>query len=209
MKIKIKNIPYLTLLLGILVLACSKNDSNENKTESFYELYGDQPYLGQVESRAYFPDGQSSNKNQGQGSFHLIKGKGDSVKLVVYGKLSTSDSVSFILGGVQNGTDWIMSDGEQEANVHGQLLSGILNVGDMKLTLKGNLFDNLLFLELSQEFLATYENIPLGTVIKYNFNLEKVDKTSGNQTPCTNIVWIWKNIWTPSGLQMIQVPQCR
>src|SRR3546814_10675840 len=133
--IKRKNIVYITLLIGFLALACSKNESHDGKTNSFYEVYGDQPYIGQVESRAYFPDGQSSNKKQGQGSFHLLKGKGDSVKLVVYGKLLTSDSVRFILGGVQNGTDWIMSDGEQEANVHGQLLSGTLNIGDMKLTL--------------------------------------------------------------------------
>jgi hypothetical protein len=210
----------ITILLIIAVVLTMTFGCKQKKSASTY--LGD-PYMGSVRVSVVHPDFRDK-RDRGTGSAHITELDNGKSKLTIFGAIKKEDGdTGFSMEGVADGASWKSDDTSMvfEISKDGSIQGGGTAIGH-EITFAGNVTPTVFKLVVKMKTLTpTQGGYPSGTVFSFDYDLRRKDKSGSDKKDlakttdkdeptrgCENIRWVFRNIWTPGGLQMIQVPEC-
>ena len=182
--------------------------------------YSGDPYMGTLKVSIVHPDYPVKN-DQGTGSARITDQKDGKSRLVIFGTIKKKDGdAGFAVDGSYDGKGWKSdsSDIAFEIAPDGSI-TGEGTMPGQKFQFSGDVTESVFKLGVKVEVLEKTEGgYPPGTVFNFNYDLKRdkaiaksggaKEKPTNKSGPCGSIHWEFRNIWTPGGLQMIQVPVC-
>lgn len=208
-------IKLLCLLAVLVVLGCSKDDSNNtsNDKKDFISLYKEEPYLGKATAKMYVSGYDPLPSIDGTGTFSLDKVKGDSAMIIIDANFSGGDSYNLALPGKQQGKEWAFhgSTGSFSINDKGSM-SGEAADGKKGIQWKGNIFDDRIMLDVTIKYLIPEGNIPAASILRSTLDLKrKGNGTGGNGAGCERLIWVNKAVynWGSGTMDLALLPVCQ
>jgi hypothetical protein len=197
------------LILSMTMVSCQKGES---------QPFSGDPYMGSVHVRIE-ADGYKTKRDEGSGSAHFVDSAGKFAKLVVFGAIKdTAGDAGFSLGGVYTEKGWASDAASTRFRIDDKgVISGSGSMPGNKISFSGTATSSNIDLIVKMVSLeSTAGGWPAGTLFTFRYLLRrrsnKQDDGDGgvarNPKDCKRIRWQMRNIWTPGGLQMIQVPVC-
>lgn len=195
------------LILSMTLASCQEGES---------QPFSGDPYMGSVHVRIE-ADGYKTKRDEGSGSAHFVDSTGKFAKLVVFGAIrDTAGDAGFSLDGVYKEKGWVSNAGTTSFRIDEKgIISGSGSMPGNKISFSGTASTSNIDLTVKMVSLeATAGGWPAGTLFTYRYllrrqlNKQQDGGVARNSKDCKRIRWQMRNIWTPGGLQMIQVPVC-
>ncbi|QNL51669.1 hypothetical protein H8S90_08890 [Olivibacter sp. SDN3] len=204
-----KNVLYLVLLPVLLCYGCNKDGNVEPEArEDFISTYGGDPFLGDATGRLTLND-EFLYRWKGDATIALLEAHDDSVSIVFRADFGEEGEMNFKLRGQQQGMDYLSGEEPDDYfKVSENNISGQSRNASQYMTFDGRMAAGRVSMDMTVEFMEEMDHFPQGSILELSFSgrreVEQDDGSSGEGCQMKLVP-----IWSPNGMTMGMVPDCK
>lgn len=198
---------FTIIIVSLLFVGCSKDDSTPIADGDFDELYGGKPYKGTARGVRSQP-GEADYTWNGEGRIAVIEATNDSVSVVFMADFDDQGEINLKFRGKIHGSDLRLEAAESESYF---VISQEKIDGKIENVAQSMLFDGIFQrgkadLAMSIYFKQTDGAFPAGSTLNLQLNTTREIPTENDDDSGCGVRVV--PIWGPNGMTMGMVPDC-